>query len=186
MKSNSTDNVVPFRPNPTPTGQDPAAESNEAVLILRNSNSALDPSEGRGVVAYKRNNSEEANVMRKATMDYCRDCLQHIVPDDPDRYAYGTELLNHLALEKDKYWVAVMFGLHRVDDATLNACLAGLLATLATSVGPAQLQTAKFAIAAFIHAHPKFAKIKAEASLQPPFGENTVYTVVDMESEFPA
>lgn len=175
-EKNEAENVLSFLPPHNHEGP-PKQRAMDAVMVLREAHPEADLDVGRAVIAFdRRDHTMKLDLCKKETMDYLVRSLQ-TVAHHPDLYGVGTDVLGHFDLAKSKHWTAEVLGLERADDAMTNALLAALLGTIATSPSPVHLDTALFGIGAFVHAHPRFAKILGHRRYQPPFEENTEYTV---------
>lgn len=178
-RENEIGNVLPFlQPQKKPEG--PAQQTAmEVVMALRQFHPEADRTVGRGMVAFdRRDPSMQLDLCTKETIDYCNQNFQHMMYH-PELYGMGAVMLRSLNLSKSKHWAAEMLGLERADDAMTDALLAALLGTLGSATSPVHLETALFAVASFVHAHPRFEKIRRPCSYEPPFGEHTEYTVCD-------
>jgi hypothetical protein len=177
IHENDTENVIPFvQPQGKPKG--PAQGSGtDVVMALRQTQPEADGTVVHGVVAFdRRDPTMKLDLCRKETMDYVNAQLQHTMYH-PELYGIGPAVLRCLNPTWSKHWAAEVLGLERADEAMKEALLAALLGTLATARGPAHLGTALFSIGSFIHAHPRFHKIRRQCMYEPPFGEHTEYTV---------
>lgn len=70
---------------------------------------------------------------------------------------------------------AFMMGLKAIDQETARAVLAALFNTLNTSAYPVDVEATAFALASFIHAHPKLAGEPYGQRFVHPYGDRTVY-----------
>lgn len=146
-------------------------------MALRPSHPEADSGAGRGVVAFdRRDSSMQLDLCRKETMDYVNEHFKHMMYH-PELYGIGPAVLRCLNPNRSKHWTAEVLGLERADDTMTEALLAALLGTLATAESPVHLETALFAIGSFVHAYPRFHRIRRQCRYEPPFGEHTEYTV---------
>lgn len=149
----------------------------EAVVSLRQTHLEADRQAGRMIVAFdRRDPAARLDDFKRETIDYLAKCLK-TGGFDAALYGIGSDILRRYELDRNRHWTAQVLGLDRADDAMANALLSALTGIIATSPGPADIETALFGIGSFVHAHPRFAKILGRRGYEPPFGEHTDYTV---------
>ena len=169
-----------FRESVSWLGPETPPKSDEMELMMfRRPNEEPDPGKDHFLVAVDRRNfkgQSEDNSL-EILSGFWETMLDHIRAMPADWFKAGAVIWDHLGFEISSEWTAGMLGLEHADADMTRASQAALFSAVLTCPAGADLETVLFALATFIHAHPRLADSTVKDPWHLPYGESTVYRV---------
>jgi hypothetical protein len=164
-------------------GEGPTAPTHvDARLMLRAQSNTPDPTEGKIIVAVNRKTlTEDPATIRSELDDLWAEACSRVSRPDVSWCKAGAVMWDQAGIKVPAEWIGFIMSLKTVDASMARATMAAMFSAVATTVGPVDLDSILHALITFVHAHPAFAGITMDGEWKPPFGDDTVYCVSQLD-----
>jgi hypothetical protein len=159
-----------------------ALHQTEATLMLRSESEEPDPTEGKIIVAVNRKTlTEDPAALVTELNDLWAKACSRVSRPDVGWCKAGAVMWDQAGIEVPPEWIGFIMSLKSVDAAMARATMAATFSAVATTVGPVDVDSILHALTTFVHAHPVFAGVTNDGEWVPPFGDDTVYCVSQLD-----
>ena len=164
-------------------GEGPQAPpQTEATLMLRPESDKPDPTGGKVIVAVNRKTlTEDPAALVTELNDLWEKACSRVSRPDVGWCKAGAVMWDQAGIEVPPEWIGFIMSLKSVDADMARATMAATFSAVATTVGPVDVDSILHALTTFVHAHPVFAGVTKDGEWDPPFGDDTVYCVSQLD-----
>jgi hypothetical protein len=163
-------------------GEGPVAPpQTEATLMLRPISDKPDPTDGKIIVAVDRKTLTENPAALVAELNdlWAKAC--RVTRPNVSWCKAGAVMWDQAGIEVPPEWIGFIMSLKSVDADMARATMAAMFSGVATTVGPVDFDSNLHVLTTFIHTHPVFAGVTKDGEWVPPFGDDTVYCVSQLD-----
>jgi hypothetical protein len=154
----------------------------DATLMLRAQSDEPDPTDGKIIVAVSRKTlTEDLAALVTELNDLWAKACSRVSRPNVGWCKAGAVMWDQASIEVPPEWIGFIMSLKSVDANMARATMAAMFGAVATTVGPVDFDSILHALTTFVHAHPAFAGVTMDGEWNPPFGEDTVYCVSQLD-----
>jgi hypothetical protein len=164
-------------------GEGPMAPTRTgARLMLRAKSDTPDPTDGKIIVAVDRKTlTEDPVALVDDLNDFWATACSRVSRPNVSWCKAGAVMWDQASIEVPPEWIGFVMSLKSVDANMARATMAAMFGAVATTVGPVDFDSILHALTTFVHAHPAFSGVTMDGEWNPPFGEDTVYCVSQLD-----
>jgi hypothetical protein len=164
-------------------GEGPMAPTrNDATLMLRRKSDKPDPTDGKIIVAVNRKTlTEDLAALVTELNDLWATACSRVSRPNVGWCKAGAVMWDQAGIEVPPEWIGFIMSLKSVDADMARATMAAMFSAAATTVGPVDFDSILHGLITFVHTHPVFAGVTKDGEWVPPFGDDTVYCVSQLD-----